>query len=60
VALVTEMLELHTEHALAERTLDDRRHALARRMAEVGAAIDRAVYQLYGLTDEEIKVAEGG
>ena len=59
VALVTEMLELQKAHAEAERTLDDRRHRLAKRIEEVDRTIDAAVYQLYGLTEEEIRVAEG-
>ena len=59
VALVMEMLELQKENAEAERKLDDRRHALARRIREVDEAIDRAVYKLYELTEDEIKVVEG-
>ena len=59
VALVTEMLELQKAHAEAERTLDDQRHRLAKRIEEVDRTIDAAVYQLYGLTEEEIRVAEG-
>ncbi|OGO46495.1 MAG: hypothetical protein A2W37_14350 [Chloroflexi bacterium RBG_16_63_12] len=60
VQLVTEMLELHKEHAEAERALDDRRHALQKRIEKLDAEIDARVYALYGLTEEEIRVVEGG
>ncbi len=60
VALVTEMLDLQKEHAQAERAKEDRRHDLKRRIDQVDAAVDRLVYELYGLTEEEIKVVEGG
>lgn len=54
------MLQLHAarEHAAAERAKKDRRHALARRIAEVDAAIDASVYQLYDLSAEEIGIVE--
>ena len=60
VQLVTEMLELHKEHAEAERALDDRRHALQKRIEKLDAEIDARVHALYGLTEEEIRVVEGG
>jgi hypothetical protein len=60
VALVDEMLQLQKDYAEAEREKEDRRHALKRRMDEVDAAIDRRVYNLYGLTEDEIKVVEAG
>jgi len=59
VALVTEMLDLQKDCAQAEREKEDQRHALKRRIAEADAAIDRLVYELYGLTEEEIAVVEG-
>jgi hypothetical protein len=59
VRLVTEMLELHKEHAEAERALDDRRHALQKRIEKLDDEIDAKVYALYGLTEEEIAVVEG-
>lgn len=59
VALVTEMLALQKENAEAERRLDDKRHELARRIAEVDRAIDQAVYRLYDLTEAEISLVEG-
>ncbi len=60
VKLVEEMLELQKEHAEAERALDDRRHALKRRIDEIDREIDRRVYDLYGLTTEEIAIVENG
>jgi type I restriction-modification system DNA methylase subunit len=59
VALVDEMLALQKEHADAERAREDRRHELKQRIAAVDKAIDQLVYELYGLTDEEIKIVEG-
>jgi len=58
VQLVTEMLELHKEHAEAERALDDRRHALQKRIEKLDAEIDARVYALYGLTEDEIRIVE--
>jgi len=58
VALVEEMLQLQKDYAEAEREKEDRRHALKRRMDEVDAAIDKRVYNLYGLMEDEIKVIE--
>ncbi len=60
VALVEEMLQLQKDHAEAERNLDDRRHALQRRIAQVDAEIDRRVYDLYGLTVAEVALVEEG
>ncbi|MCX6028244.1 MAG: N-6 DNA methylase [Chloroflexi bacterium] len=59
VALVDEMLALQPQLAAAERGLDDARHDLARRIARVDRAIDDLVYELYGLTEEEIRIVEG-
>jgi len=53
------MLELHKDLAEAERALDDRRHALQKRIEKLGAEIDAKVYALYGLTEEERRVVEG-
>lgn len=58
VAKVEEMLQLQKDYAEAERTLDDRRHTLKRRIEEVDAAIDRMVYELYELIEEEIRIVE--
>jgi hypothetical protein len=57
--LVDEMLALQREHAAAQRVFDDAKESLARRIAAVDAALDREVYALYGLTEEEIALAEG-
>jgi len=59
VVLVDEMLDLHRRHAAAVQALDDARCDLARRIAAVDAAIDRLVYELYDLTEEEIAIVEG-
>lgn len=59
VALVQEMLRLKREHAEAEAQLLDRRHDLAREIERTDREIDRLVYQLYGLTEEEIAIVEG-
>jgi hypothetical protein len=59
VELVERMLQLHREHAAASATADDRRHLLQHQIEQTDAAIDTLVYQLYGLTDEEIAIVEG-
>lgn len=59
VTLVEEMLRLQAEHAEAERHKEDRRHDLQRRIEEIDRAIDALVYDLYGLTEEEIRLVEG-
>jgi len=60
VALVEEMLRLQKEHAQAEARKEDRRHDLARQVARLDGQIDALVYELYGLTEEEIAVVEAG
>ena len=47
------------EHYAAQQALGDAREGLARRIPTVDAAIDREVYALYGLTEEQIKTVEG-
>jgi len=59
VEMVEEMLRLQKEHAQAEALKEDRRHDLARRIERLDAQIDALVYELYGLTEEEIGVVEG-
>jgi len=59
VALVEEMLRLQREKAAAEARLLDSRHDLARQIERLDAQIDALVYELYGLTEEEIAVVEG-
>ena len=53
VILVERMLPLHREpdgHAL---------ELIERQIEATDAEIDRLVYELYGLTDEEIRIVEG-
>ena len=57
VALVEQMLELHRTQAAA-RTPQEQT-ALARQIAAADTQIDRLVYDLYGLTEDEIKIVEG-
>jgi hypothetical protein len=59
VALVEEMLQLQQEKAEADAPLLDARHDLARRINRLDAEIDALVYELYGLTDDEIALVEG-
>ena len=54
------MLQPQKDYAQAEWEKEDRRHALKRRMDEVDAAIDRLVYNLYGLTEEDIRTVDEG
>jgi len=56
VAVVERMLELHKEHAAA-KTPDDKTR-LQRQIDATDRQIDHLVYELYGLTEEEIKVVE--
>jgi hypothetical protein len=59
VALVEDMLRLQAELAYAEAHKEDRRHDLARQVESADRQIDALVYELYGLTGEEIKLVEG-
>jgi len=56
VEMVTEMLDLHKRLAAAKTDTDKSR--LQERIKRLDADIDALVYQLYGLTDEEIKIVE--
>jgi type I restriction-modification system DNA methylase subunit len=56
VALVEEMLALHKRLAAAKSDADKQR--LQRAIAATDRKIDALVYELYGLTDEEIKIVE--
>jgi hypothetical protein len=60
VVMVEEMLRLQKEHAPAEAQKEDRRHELARQISQLDAQIDALVYELYGLTKEEIGIVERG
>jgi len=56
VTLVEQMLELHKRQAAAKSQSD---HDLYQRQIEAtDREIDKLVYELYGLTDEEIKIVE--
>jgi hypothetical protein len=57
VALVQRMLELHKVHAAARMPAD--RELYARQIEATDREIDALVYELYGLTQDEIAVVEG-
>ena len=57
VALVTQMLELNKK--LQDASLDHEWTLLSRQVEAADGAIDTLVYELYGLTGEEIKIVEG-
>ena len=56
VALVENMLEFHKRAASAKTPQE--KEMLARQIESTDGAIDRLVYELYGLTEEEIKIVE--
>jgi len=56
VSLVERMLDLHKR--LAPATTDHERTLLERQMAATDREIDQLVYELYGLTDDEIAIVE--
>jgi type II restriction/modification system DNA methylase subunit YeeA len=57
VELVDEMLDLHERLAGARSDADTTR--LDRAIKTADRKIDALVYELYGLTEEEIRVVEG-
>ncbi len=57
VTLVQRMLDLHRELAAARTTHD--KTALQRQIDATDRQIDRLVYDLYGLTDDEVAIVEG-
>jgi len=57
VNLVDSMLALQSQHALAKS--ETLREALERQITAVDAKIDRLVYDMYGLTAEEVAVVRG-
>jgi hypothetical protein len=57
VELVQSMLDLHR---LASAGPDDERTLIARRIEATDRQIDALVYELYGLTEEEIELVEAG
>ena len=58
VALVRQMLELHKQSASAKTDHD--KTVIQRQTDATDRQIDQLVYELYGLTDEEIKIVEEG
>ena len=58
IALVNQILDLHKR--LGQVKLSGEKTVLERQIAAVDGQIDRLVYELYGLTDEEIKIVEEG
>ncbi|MFA0821563.1 MAG: Eco57I restriction-modification methylase domain-containing protein [Methanomethylovorans sp.] len=57
VSLVEQMLELHKKLDIAK--LGSEKEMIQRRINATDAEIDRLVYELYGLTEEEIAIVEG-
>lgn len=55
VTLVERMLDLHKR----EPQTPQESERIAREISATDDAIDRLVYELYGLTEEEIRVVEG-
>jgi len=56
MSLVKQMLNLHKQ--LAEAKLPQAKTVLQRQIETTDRQIDKLVYELYGLTDEEIKIVE--
>jgi len=56
VELVETMLTLHKELAAAKT--DHSRTLIQRQITATDQRIDRLVYELYGLTDEEVRIVE--
>ena len=57
VTLVTQMLDLNKK--VQDARLDQEKTLLSRQIEATDAAIDKLVYELYGLTPEEIAIVEG-
>ncbi len=58
VTLVDQMLELHKQLALA--ITDHDKTVIQRQIDPTDRQIDQLVYELYGLTEEEVKIVEEG
>jgi len=58
VKLVESMLTLHKQ--LSEAKSAAQKEIIQRQIHATDAGIDRLVYELYGLTDDEIKIVEEG
>jgi len=57
VTLVERMLALHKN--LASAKTPQEKESMQRQVESTDGAIDRLVYELYGLTEEKIKIVEG-
>jgi hypothetical protein len=57
VTLVTQQLDLNKR--LQDARLEQEKTQLSRQIAATDASIDKLVYELYGLTEEEIAIVEG-
>ena len=57
VGLVERMLKLHKDKAAARLAME--KTMLQTQIEATDTQIDMLVYELYGLTDDEIKVVEG-
>ena len=58
VTLVEQMLTLHNQSAAAK--LPGEQERIQREIEMTDRQIDKLVYELYGLSEEEIKIVEGG
>jgi hypothetical protein len=58
VEMVEQMLALHEQ--LASAKTEHEKTAIQRQIDATDKQIDQLVYELYGLTEEEIKIVEGG
>jgi len=56
VGLVERIISLHEK--LSEARIERERTVIGHQIAATDRQIDRLVYELYGLTEEEIKVVE--
>ena len=50
---------LETQGRLLQAFSDEDKKLLKQRAAIIDKQIDKAVYKLYGLTDDEVKIVEG-
>jgi uncharacterized coiled-coil protein SlyX len=57
VSLVEKMLELNKQ--LQKTHFDSEKESIERQIAATDKKIDKLVYELYGLTEEEITIVEG-
>jgi hypothetical protein len=57
VSLVESMLQLHKDLAVVQNPRE--KENIEKQIESTDKAIDQLVYELYGLTEEEIKIVEG-